>query len=190
MPRATTKIDLIKSANEQFEKLWKIIDGLGEDEQRAFFCFDAEKMGSEAHWDRDKNLRDVLVHLYEWHRLLLDFVEANLDGKAKPFLPAPYNWKTYGQMNVEFWEKHQSTSYEDSIDLIRQSHNKVMELIEKFTNEELFTKKHFAWTGSSALGSYCVSATASHYDWATKKLKVQILAMKADKSRVCCKVDC
>ena len=42
---------------------------------------------------------------------------------------------------------------------------------ETFSNEELFTKKAFDWTGTTSLGSYCVSATFSHYDWATKDIK-------------------
>jgi len=41
-------------------------------------------------------------------------------------------------------------------------------------DDELFQKKHFSWTGTSTLGSYCVSVTASHYDWAMKKIKQHI----------------
>lgn len=172
MARATTKSDLLKAAAEQFEKLEKLIDSMTENEQTATFNFGADFNKKEAHWQRDKNLRDVLVHLYEWHQLLLNWVEVNQKGEAKPFLPAPYNWKTYGQMNVEFWRKHQSTSYEDSRKMLFVSHKQVIDLIEKFTNEELFEKQHFDWTGTSTLGSYCVSATASHYDWAMKKIKL------------------
>jgi len=161
MPRPTTKSELILAANNQYEKLWKLIDGMSEEVRSAAFQFE----------DRDKNLRDVLVHLYEWHRLLLQWVPANMGGDARPFLPPPYNWKTYGQMNAGFWEKHQGTPYEQSREMLRQSHQDVMDLIEGFSDEELFTKKHFNWTGTSSLGSYCVSATSSHYDWAMKKLK-------------------
>ncbi|MDR1330086.1 MAG: ClbS/DfsB family four-helix bundle protein [Oscillospiraceae bacterium] len=170
MPRPTTKPDLIKSANEQFEKLRNMIDSMPEDEQNAIFNF-GEGYGAEAHWARDKNLRDVLVHLYEWHRLLLDWVNANQSGEAKPFLPAPYNWKTYGDMNVEFWKKHQSTPYDNAKKMLLDSHRKVIALIDGFTNEALFEKKHFSWTGTSTLGSYCVSATSGHYEWAMKKIK-------------------
>jgi hypothetical protein len=46
-----------------------------------------------------------------------------------------------------------------------------MALIEAHGDEELFTKKRYAWTGSTSLGAYLVSATSSHYDWATKKLR-------------------
>jgi hypothetical protein len=45
----------------------------------------------EAHWKRDKNLRDVLVHLYEWHQLLLNWFNSNQNGDTKTFLPEPYN---------------------------------------------------------------------------------------------------
>lgn len=45
------------------------------------------------------------------------------------------------------------------------------ELAETFSNEELFSKGVYKWVGGSTLGSYFVSVTASHYDWAMKKLK-------------------
>ncbi len=174
MGRATTKPDLIKAANEQFEKLWKLIDSMTEDEQTAAFNFGDNFNKKEAHWKRDKTLRDVLIHLYEWHQLLLNWTKANQKGEKKPFLPEPYNWKTYGQMNVEFWEKHQSTPYEDSRKMLYDSHKKVMTMIEEFTDKELFDNKYFDWTGNSTLGAYCVSATSSHYDWAMKKMKAHI----------------
>ncbi|MEM5780740.1 MAG: ClbS/DfsB family four-helix bundle protein, partial [Bacillota bacterium] len=174
----TTKPDLIKAANEQFEKMWKLIDSMSDDVRNAAFNFGDNLNQKEAHWERDKNLRDVLVHLYEWHQLLLSWVETNQNGEEKPFLPEPYNWKTYSQMNVKFWEKHQSTSYENAKELLCGSHKKVSNLMEQFTNEELFERKHFAWTGTTSLGAYCVSATSSHYDWAMKKIKAHIKAYR------------
>lgn len=173
MSRPTTKPELIKTANEQFEKMWKLIDSMTEDKQNSIFNFGGN-IGKEAHWTRDKNLRDVIVHLYEWHQLLLNWVKSNQNGETKSFLPEPYNWKTYGQMNVEFWTKHQTTSYDDSKTMLRDSHKKVLDIIDRFSNEELFVKNHLSWTGTSTLGSYCVSATASHYDWAMKKIKAHI----------------
>ena len=75
-------------------------------------------------------------------------------------------------MNVEFWKKHQSTPYDESASMLRDSHVKVMALIDTFNDKELFEKKHLSWTGTSNLGSYCISVTASHYDWAMKKIKL------------------
>jgi hypothetical protein len=180
MPRAATKAELITAANEQLDKLWKLIDSMPNETRCAVFNFGDDPKLKEAHWQRDKNLRDVLAHLYEWHQLLLNWTSANLGSEAKPFLPEPYNWKTYGDMNVEFWKKHQSTSYEDAEAMLRGSHEKVLALIETFNNEELFEKKHFSWTGTSTLGSYCVSVTSSHYDWAMKKIKQHTRTFRRD----------
>ena len=178
MPRPTTKTELIAAACEQWDKLWKLIDSMPGGAQSIIFDFGDDPKLKEAHWLRDKNLRDVLVHLCEWHGLLLDWTAANLKGDEKPFLPAPYTWKTYGDMNVEFWNKHQSTTYDDAAAMLRKSHSQVMALIEKLTNEELFEKKHFPWTGTTNVGSYCISVTASHYDWAMKKIKFYMKTAK------------
>jgi hypothetical protein len=122
MSRATTKLDLVIAANEQFDKLWKLIDSMSDEQQNATFGSAMAAAGKEAHWSRDKNVRDVLVHLYEWHQLLLNWIKANRNGEAKPFLPEPYNWKTYPAMNVEFWKKHQNTPLVDAKKMLKESH--------------------------------------------------------------------
>ena len=171
MARPQTKEDLLIAAKENYEKLNTLIAKMSDEQLTTPFDFSKDEKKKEAHWKRDKNLRDVLIHLYEWHQLILNWVESNQKGEEKPFLPDPYNWRTYGDMNVEFWKKHQNTSLEDATRALEKSHKDVLELAEKFTNEELFSRKVYKWVGGSTLGSYFVSATSSHYDWAIKKLK-------------------
>ena len=171
MARPQTKENLMIAAKENFEKLNTLISKMSDKELTTPFDFSKDEKKKEAHWKRDKNLRDVLIHLYEWHQLILNWIESNQKGEEKPFLPEPYNWRTYGDMNVEFWKKHQNTSLEDATRALEKSHKDVLKLAENFTNEELFSKKVYKWVGGSTLGSYFVSATSSHYDWAMKKLK-------------------
>ena len=171
MVRPQTKEDLMIAAKENFEKLNTLISKMSDKELTTPFDFSKDEKKKEAHWKRDKNLRDVLIHLYEWHQLILNWVESNQKGEEKPFIPQPYNWRTYGDMHVEFWKKHQNTSLEDATKALQKSHKEVLKLAENFTNEELFSKKVYKWVGGSTLGSYFVSATSSHYDWAIKKLK-------------------
>lgn len=183
MARPTSKEALLTAASTQYEKLQSLIASMSGTERSAPLDYDPASPKKEAHWDRDKNLRDILVHLYEWHQLLLRWVSANqsgeaLGGETVPFLPSPYTWKSYGQLNVEFWEKHQRTSEEDARAMLDVSHREVLTLIDSFTNEELFEKKHFPWTGTTNLGSYCISATSSHYDWAMKKLRAHLKAVR------------
>ena len=167
MPRPQTKSELMTAANEKFAQLWRLIDTM-QAPQEETFSFE----------DRDKNVRDILVHLYEWHTLFLQWVAHNRNGDPQPFLPAPYNWRTYPQMNVMFWEKHQNTPYETAKEWICDSHRQVVEVMDTFSNEQLFTKKLFPWTGTSHLGSYGISVTSAHYDWATKKIKKHINMQK------------
>ena len=178
MSRPTTKAGLMTAATENYRKLNTLISELTEKELSTDFDFSADEKRKEAHWKRDKNLRDVLIHLYEWHRLLLDWVHSNQNGDDKPFIPQPYNWKTYGDMNVEFWKKHQNTSLEEAKEMLEKSHNEVLCLAETFSNEELFTKGVYKWVGGSVLGSYFISTTSSHYDWAMKKIKAHIKKCK------------
>lgn len=169
MARPTSKSELISAAAANYEEMNALIASMTEKELSTPFAFDHSK--KEAHWQRDKNLRDVLIHLYEWHQLLLNWVSSDMRGENLTFLPEPYNWRTYGDMNVMFWKKHQNTTLEEAKAMLEQSHREVMELAETFTDEELFQKGIFQWVGGSTLGSFFVSTTASHYDWAIKKLK-------------------
>lgn len=171
MGRPTTKAELIAAAEENFESLNALISGLAQNERETPFDFSGNEKKMEAHWKRDKNIRDIYIHLYEWHQLTLSWVRANQNGEERPFLPQPYNWRTYGAMNVEFWKKHQNTTEEEARNMLDTSHREVMELIKSLSEEELFSRGVFPWVGNSTLGSYFISNTSSHYAWAVKKIK-------------------
>ena len=38
-------------------------------------------------------------------------------------------------------------------------------------NLQLFQKNVYDWVGGSTIGSYFISNSSSHYDWAMKKIK-------------------
>ena len=167
MPRPKTKSELLEAAQVQFDKVME------KSTENFELHPDIVHAGKEAHWPRDKNWRDILIHLYEWHQLLLKWLENNLDkNEAKPFLPEPYNWKTYPKMNQGFWEKHQKTDFATALEQLKGSHQAALERIKALSEEELFEKKHFSWTGTTNVASYCISSTSSHYDWALKKERV------------------
>lgn len=77
MSRPQSKPDLLTAAAQNYEALNAFIESMTDKELETPFDFTKMKAKSEAHWARDKNLRDVLIHLYEWHRLLIDWVKAN-----------------------------------------------------------------------------------------------------------------
>ena len=59
-------------------------------------------------------------------------------------------------------------NFEEAKSMLQKSHTEVMQLMEHFSNEELFSKGVYKWVDGSTLGSYFISVTASHYDWAMK----------------------
>ena len=171
MARPTNKQQLLAVATDNYDKLTAFIASMSNEELNTPFNFSADEKKKEAHWRRDKNLRDVIMHLVLWQGLLLKWVENNMNGMHVQFLLPGYTWKTYGDMNVLLWKKCQDITIDDAMNRLRDSHKRVLELAESFTDGELFEKGHYKWTGTTSLGSYFVSTTSAHYDWALKKLK-------------------
>ena len=171
MPRPKNKKDLITAANTGYEKLLAMIENRTDAEKETAYDFSTDEKKKEAHWRRDKNLRDVLMHLNEWHLLLLEWIRNRENGSNKPFLMEGYNWKTYGDMNMIFYRRCQKITEEEALARFKESHKKVMEALETFSEEELFTNTFYPWVGGSCIGSYFISNTSSHYDWAMKKMK-------------------
>jgi len=119
----------------------------------------------------NRNIRDVLMHLHHWHLMMLAWYKTGMSG-VKPEMPAKgYSWKTTPELNRWIWEKYQETSLETALESLKSSYSDIRTLIEKHSNEELFEKKRYQWTGTTSLGAYFVSATSSHYDWAFKLIK-------------------
>ncbi|ADU29522.1 ClbS/DfsB family four-helix bundle protein [Evansella cellulosilytica] len=116
--------------------------------------------------ERDKNFRDVLMHLYEWHAMLERWYREGMHGDS-PHMPAPgYKWRTIKLLNMKIWEDYQDVKLNQAINKLKLSHERVMDLIKSHTNEEIMTKKYYRWTKTSNLYSYFAANTTNHYIWA------------------------
>lgn len=161
MPKPTSKKELLSESHVNHQKLIGLIDSLSKAEQKKEF-----HKGT-----LNRNIRDVLSHLHHWHLLTLEWHRVGMSGE-KPHMPAEgYTWKTLPDLNKEIWKKYQKTSLNQAIKLFNNSHNEILALAGKYSNKELFTKKKYAWTGSTSLGAYLISSGVSHYTWAIKLIK-------------------
>ncbi|MEL6535200.1 MAG: ClbS/DfsB family four-helix bundle protein [Bacteroidota bacterium] len=166
MARPTTKAQLLVSSAENYQKLLGYIDGLDAATQTADF-----PPGT-----LNRNIRDVLAHLHHWHLLFLRWYEEGMAGQ-KPAMPAPgYTWKTLPELNRWIQAEYAPLTLAEARSRCDESHARLYAIIEQHSDEELFTKKRYAWTGSTSLGAYLVSANSSHYDWAIKLIKKQLKA--------------
>ncbi|WP_307480651.1 ClbS/DfsB family four-helix bundle protein [Cytobacillus purgationiresistens] len=153
---------LLLNSDMNFKSLLEIIDSVP-----------TRKRGTSIETqERDKNFRDVLMHLYEWHAMLERWYREGMDGDI-PFMPAAgYKWNTINLLNKQIWEKYQDVTLNQAIKKLKLSHDRVMELIKLHTDEELITKKYYKWTKTSNLYTYFAANTSHHYIWAIKKCEV------------------
>ena len=161
MPRPKTKQELLDLSKKNYQKLIDFIEAIPVAERETEF----------PEGTMNRNIRDVLAHLYHWHLMMQEWYRVGMSGE-KPEMPAKgYTWKDTPALNRWIFEKYQPMGTPDVRRLLEDSHQKIQKLIEQHTDEELFEKKHYKWTGSTSLGAYLISATSSHYDWALKLIR-------------------
>jgi len=159
--RPTSKIELLKFSDTSFEKLKTFIEELSPSQQESEF-----PSGT-----LNRNIRDVLAHLYHWHSLFLNWYEVGMAGH-EPDMPARgYSWKSTPDLNKWICQHYQTTSLEEVKTLLNRSSLQIRKIIERHTDDELFEKKKYKWTGTSSLAVYLRGAASSHYEWAFKLIK-------------------
>lgn len=159
MARPTSKIELLSQSEANFKKLMALVEST-ENAEREFLP-----------GTMNRNIRDILAHLHHWHLMMIDWYTVGMSGQ-KPEIPAKgYTWKTTPLLNRKIWEDYQGSVLETVMEKLFTSHVNITALIEKHSNEELFEKKRYRWTGTTSLGAYFIGATSSHYDWALKLIK-------------------
>ena len=161
MPKPANKSELIQTANINFEKLDNLVTAIPAEKQEEEF----------PEGTLNRNIRDVLAHLHHWHLLFLEWYKIGMSG-AKPDMPAKgYTWKTTKELNIAIHVEYKAEALTAVKEKLNASFVEVLHLIEKHTNEELFEKKRYQWTGSTSLGAYLISNTSSHYHWGYTLIK-------------------
>ncbi|QHA38239.1 ClbS/DfsB family four-helix bundle protein [Rossellomorea marisflavi] len=159
MTDAEGKERLILKSEEAFQTLMNLITSIPPRKRKESIITD----------ERDKNFRDVLMHLYEWHSMLERWYREGMDGD-EPSMPAPgYQWRDIGALNQKIWDDYQEVPLNKAIKKVTKSHTRVMDLINRHSTEEIMTKKYVKWTKTSHLYSYFAANTYKHYEWALRK---------------------
>lgn len=161
MPRPKNIKELQSLSQRNYEKLLDFVQNLS--------LKDREKQFPSSMLNRC--IADVIYHLYEWHLMFFNWYELGMQNK-KPDMPAKgYTWKTCSELNKVIQKKYEGRSLQEALSLLSDSHDRITRIIEDHSNDELFTKKLYKWTGSTSLGAYIISASSSHYDWALKLIR-------------------
>lgn len=164
MRRFKTKNELILASEKSFSSLMHLILSQSIEEQKETFKFEY----------RDKNYRDVLAHLHEWHVMLFGYLDESINQKKEPFVPKEgYTWKEMNELNVEIWKTYQNTTLEDVKLLIVESHVRLLNIILDLSDQELFERNQFKWAPAT-LADFIDHCAAHHYEWAIELVEKQI----------------
>ena len=163
MPKPSSKITLMEASQQNFKKLMDFVTTLDR----------KQKQQSFPEGSLNRNIRDVLGHIHFWHLMMIRWYTEGMQGH-KPDMPAKgYTWKMTPQLNRKIWEDCQSITLDSISEQLRTSYEQVQEVIQLHSDEELFEKKRYPWTGSTSLGAYLISNTSSHYHWGLQLIKKQ-----------------
>ena len=159
MGRPTTNRELTERSRTDFERLMAIVDALPPHRREGPSAY---PRGS---------VKDMLAHLDAWHELFLEWERVGRTGIVPPMPAAGYTWKTLPDFNMTIQEACADDPWAAVIARLDVSNAAVRDVIASYGEGELFEKKRYRWTGTTSVGSYAVSATTSHYDWAMKLLR-------------------
>ena len=161
MPKPKTKKELLDLSENNYLRLIDLVQNYSPAQREKEFNLDS----------LNRNIRDVITHLHEWHLFFQNWYQVGMEG-GKPDMPSKgYTWRTLPALNRKVWEDYQHTSLEEGLTSLKQSYQEVRDIISAHNEDDLFEKKRYKWTGSTSLGAYLISNTSSHYDWAYKLIK-------------------
>ena len=109
------------------------------------------------------SVKDFLAHRAEWGRMMIRWYEEAVDGGQPAVSTERYKWNQLKELNADIHERFADMPLADVEAGFNDVHDRLRGMIEQMSEEELFKKKHYAFTGTSDLVTYLNSATASHY---------------------------
>ena len=160
MPRPTTKEQLLTSAQKEHDALDAILETLSSLDLDVTSA-DIEQWG----------VKDILAHVTEWEQMCLGWYRAGVAGKNPPLPAEGFNWREIPALNLQIYQKHRQRSWREVLNAYRSSYQEILKTLQDIDEEEMFTPARYAWTRKNAMGTYFVSATSSHYVWATKEIR-------------------
>ena len=122
-------------------------------------------------WGDGWAVKDLVAHLAEWQAMFLAWHAAGVKGLA-PRMPAPgFKWSETPRLNRDIQAKHREASAARARAAFEDGHRRILETVDRLSQEELLVAGHFAWTGACPLTTYLGANSASHYRFGTRVLK-------------------
>ncbi len=115
------------------------------------------------------SVKDHLVHLTVWEKLMLGWVAASVRGETVVrFTPEFIETEESGQetmnrLNDHLYEQNKSRALDDVLADFRQTHEQVLTQLSQLTEEDIFKPNRFAWRHGASLYGNIEGNTSGHY---------------------------
>lgn len=159
--RVQSKQCLMESIDETWRSLWTPVDATDGSHLELRICIDGVESDS---------VKDILAHLHGWLLLLLNWTKSKPGSVIE--LPAKgFKWNQTRELNRFIFSAWRDVEIRSVCRRLKLSHNRVVEFVSRLSESELLDPGHFSWTKKNPIVIYIAPNTASHYRWATKKIK-------------------
>jgi hypothetical protein len=116
---------------------------------------------------------DVLAHLHGWHGLFAGWCRE--DGRGdEPVLPATgYTWDDLRALNDEIYERYRAMPWTRILEVTRESHAAMIELLRTFPDGALSDPARYPWANGPLidLADECLG---KHYDWGIERVEASL----------------
>lgn len=150
MSRFTTKQELVDDVAKERRLLSELLSQIPDD-QKLVEVTDG------------MSVKDFLAHRAEWGRMVIDwYTEAKQGGT--PAVPSErFKWNQLKELNAGIQDRFSDAELAEVEQGFVDVQDRLDEMLDGITEEELLENKHYAFTGKSDLATYVNASTASHY---------------------------
>lgn len=150
MSKFTSKVEFLAEIRKERSKLEELLDQI-------------PKKKKAVEVVEGMSIKDFLAHRTEWGRMMIRWYEEGAAGGTPAVPTEEFKWNQLKELNADIHRRFDKTSLVKIEAEFAAVHDELYRMIEKMTEDELFTKQHYSFTGTSDLVTYLNSATASHY---------------------------
>lgn len=170
MKNQFAKAELLERIQTEHEKLEQTLATIGKKEMT--------QPGVVGEW----SVKDVLAHLMDWERRLLEWYRAGLRGET-PQLPAPgMTWANLAELNERIYQKYRRRSLTAIMEKYQQSYQQTLKTVQVLPESDMLPGR-FAWTKKQTLAVYVAGCTCDHYKWADNLIRKWAKAQKKNPSK-------
>jgi hypothetical protein len=150
-PTPATKAELLASITRQHQRLEAAFAGLND---AALTQPDVVGFWS---------IKDVMAHVARCERLVTAWYRTRVSGDSSVQLELGYSSEAEDRMNLAWYEQDRHLSLDETRAVFKASYDDLRSMVEAMSEDEIFRRGHYPWTGPWPLLLYLCANTDNHY---------------------------